>query len=1062
MKTGLTRFSGLAVTLCVIAALHQTLQADASTYNVTNTHSSGAGSLSQAMSQAQSDTNAVINISPGLGAIALSSTLPAVQNNLVLNGNSNTISGAGSNRIFFVNAPAATVQINGLTLSNGMAQGGNGGVGFGSGGGGAGLGGAIFLNAGNLTVSNISFLNNSAHGGAGSVGFDAGLNPTLGGGGGGGGLNFNGGAGAGGTVDNKTYEGPAGGGGALTSAGATVTFRSTFGGTGGGANGGTGGSVGLGKTAGNGVSPSLPDGGGGGGGMSSGPGTGGNGGNGSDFGGGGGAGSSDNGNSGKSGNGGFGGGGGGGAFSLGGMAFPGGNGGFGGGGGGGGKGLISTNATNASFALGGAGGFGGGFGSTGTNGNGGGALGAGGAIFARAGATLAIQDSTFNEDTVTGGSATSPATNGSAIGQALFLGGNVNYIVSSGTNNLSETIGGGNDTNAEGSLTKSGAGTLALTAAESYTGATTVNAGTLEIMSNIVLQSPAITINSNAVLEYNYSTRILQPGTTYSGTGTLRVIGSGTPTFGTNPVTVSFSPGALIDIQSGQLTGSTSRSGIWTANQASMNIAGGAVFDAVDAGTSATMQIDALSGAGTFEGGYSGNPNGLSTVTIGAAGGGGNFSGTLKDDSNAHLGVVKTGTGTEIFSGIDTYSGATTINGGALVVSNTVLHSPAISIAAGAVLNYSEANGAVQPGTTYTGAGTLRFTGTGNLTFGSGRVGLGLSPGALIDIQSGEFTGSSGYNGYWISNQASMNITNGAVFDAMDAGPTGTMQLDALTGGGIFQGGNSSFTAVAAVTIGVAGGGGTFSGTIKDDIGGSVEIVKTGSGTEIFSGPNTYSGNTIVNAGILIINGTAGSGIVLVNGGALGGTGTISGAVSIGPGATLAPGAPTGTLTMLNTLTLAGNTLITLNAGAASSVAGLSGIDYSGTLTITNMGGPLSTGSAFKLFSAGSSSGNFSSIIGNPGAGQAFRFNPANGVLSVVSTTLPTTPTNLTFKASSTTLTVNWPASYTGWVLQAQTNPIWLGMTSSNWLDVTGSGSTDSMTFAISPTNNVFFRMRQP
>jgi autotransporter-associated beta strand protein len=237
--------------------------------------------------------------------------------------------------------------------------------------------------------------------------------------------------------------------------------------------------------------------------------------------------------------------------------------------------------------------------------------------------------------------------------------------------------------------------------------------------------------------------------------------------------------------------------------------------------------------------------------------------------------------------------------------------------------------------------------------------------------------------------------------------------------------------------------------------------VKTRSGTEIFSGANTYSGNTIVNGGTLIINGTAGSGIVLVNSGTLGGTGTISGAVSISPGATLAPGAPTGTLTMLNTLTLAGNTLITLNSGAASTIAGLTGIDYSGTLIITNIGAPLRIGSSFKLFSAGSSAGNFSSIIGNPGHGQVFRFNPGDGVLTVISATLPTTPTNVTFKATSSTLTVNWPVSYTGWILQAQTNPVWQGMTS-NWVDVTGSDSTDSMTIAISPTNNVFFRMRGP
>jgi autotransporter-associated beta strand protein len=1051
MKTGLT-----VAILCIAASQHS-FEAGASVYNVTNSKASGAGSLSQALSQAQTDTNAVINIGPGLGTITLNGALPAVQNNLVVNGNSNIISGANSNRIFFVNAPGKTVQINGLILSDGFAQGGNGGLGYGGGGGGAGLGGAIFLNAGNLSVSNISFLNNSARGGAGSAGFNAGLNPTLGGGGGGGGLSFNGGNG-GGSVNNKTYEGPAGGGGALTSVGQTVNGGTAFGSTGGGANGGIGGSAGLNASAGNGVSPSLADGGGGGGGMSTGPGTGGTGGNGSDFGGGGGAGSSSNGNSGKSGNGGFGGGGGGDAFSRGGIAFAGGTGGFGGGGGGGGKSLISTNSTNFSYALGGSGGFGGGFGSSGTNGNGGGGLGAGGAIFARAGSLLTIQDSSFTGDAVTGGNATSPATNGSAIGQALFLGGNLNYFVSSGTNNLLETIGGGNDPNAQGGLTKSGAGALALSGGLSYVGNTTVSAGTL-VVSNRTLVSPVITINSNAVLAYSYSNHVLQPGTTFTGSGTLRFNGTGNPVFGTNAVNVNFSPGALIDIQSGKLTGSTNHGGLWTANQASLNIAAGAVFDAEEAGTSGTMQIDGLTGQGTFQGGFINNPNGgLSTVTIGAAGGSGNFSGTLQDGSRGRLGIVKAGSGTNIFSGTNSYSGSTAVSGGTLVVSNTVLHSPAITIASGAVLEFSEANQVFLPGTMFTGAGTLRFVGTGNPSF-SGGIGVGFSPGALIDIQSGELTGSYNRGGDWTSNQASLNITNGAVFDAMDAGPTGTMQIDALTGSGTFQGGASG---LATITIGVANGSGTFSGIIKDNVSASLGIVKTGSGTEIFTAANTYSGNTIVNGGTLVVNGTAGSGIVLVNSGTLAGTGTISGAVSIGTSATLAPGAPTGAMTMLNTLTLAGNTLVTLNSGAASKIVGLAGIDYSGTLTVTNIGGPLSAGSSFTLFSARSSAGNFSNVTGNPGEGLGLRFNPTNGVLSVVSTILPTTPTNLAFKATAGSLTVNWPASYTGWILQAQTNPLWLGMTSSNWLDVTGSGSTDSMSFAISPTNNVFFRMRLP
>ncbi len=863
-----TNSKRIALFSVVAASLGLAQVSKAAIYTVNNTNFTGAGSLAQALSQAQGDTNATINIASGLGTITLKDALPAIQNNLVINGNGNTINGAGTNRIFFVNAPSNTVQINGLTLFGGLAQGGNGGLGYGGGGGGAGLGGAIFLNAGNLTISGVSFSNNAARGGAGSIGFDGGTG-GFGGGGGGGGLAFSGGAGGQASADQgETYEGP-GGGGALTSGGVAGDPNSARAGAGGGVNGGQGGTLSLGGNAGAGASPTLPDGGGGGGGLTVAGGNGGNGGNGSDFGGGGGAGSSDTAVSGLGGNGGFGGGGGGGANSFA-DGYAGGNGGFGGGGGGGGGGGDANGAGST-------GGFGGGNGANGNTGNAGGGLGAGGAIFARLGSTLTLLDCTFNGDTVAAGSAgASPATAGLAIGQALFLGADVNYSVSMGTNTLAETIGGGNDANARGGFTKSGAGTLVVASAESYTGTTTVSGGTMKVVNNL-LPSTAVNIASNAVLEYNYSYRVLGSSVTYTGSGTLRETGAGQVVFGPGVINVDFSPGALIDVQSGIFYGSSSYGGIWKSNQASINVAGGATFDAVEAGFAAAMQIDALTGAGTFQGGYFGNANGgLTTLTIGVAGGSGTFSGTLKNDASARLGIVKTGAGTETFSGAN----------------------------------------------------------------------------------------------------------------------------------------------------------------------------------------NTYSGGTTISNGTLVVNGTAGSGAVIVSGGTLAGVGTIAGPVSVGPAGTIAPGAPLGTLTISNTLTLAGNTLVALNSGANSKIVDLSNVTYGGTLIITNLGGPLSAGNTFTLFSAASSSGNFGDVAGSIGNGLAYSFNPANGVLTVV-TTVAGPPTNIIYTAHSGALTVSWPSSYTGWVLQAQTNPPTMGLTG-HWMDVPGSESVSSMTFTIVPTNSVFFRLRQP
>jgi fibronectin-binding autotransporter adhesin len=97
------------------------------------------------------------------------------------------------------------------------------------------------------------------------------------------------------------------------------------------------------------------------------------------------------------------------------------------------------------------------------------------------------------------------------------------------------------------------------------------------------------------------------------------------------------------------------------------------------------------------------------------------------------------------------------------------------------------------------------------------------------------------------------------------------------------------------------------------------KVTKTGKGTVIFSGNNSYVGQTIVSAGKLVINGnqSLASGIVTVASGAiLGGSGTIGGATSIAAGGTLAPGNSIGILTLANSLSLADGALLSFELGA--------------------------------------------------------------------------------------------------------------------------------------------------
>jgi len=106
---------------------------------------------------------------------------------------------------------------------------------------------------------------------------------------------------------------------------------------------------------------------------------------------------------------------------------------------------------------------------------------------------------------------------------------------------------------------------------------------------------------------------------------------------------------------------------------------------------------------------------------------------------------------------------------------------------------------------------------------------------------------------------------------------------------------------------------------------------------------------------------------MVASGATLGGIGIIRGPVTVAQGATLAPGDNNiGTLSISNTLSLAGNTVMEISksaAGATNDMLSLSTpLTYGGTLTASNIGtNGLAMGDSFKLFSASSYAGAFSS-----------------------------------------------------------------------------------------------------
>jgi len=250
--------------------------------------------------------------------------------------------------------------------------------------------------------------------------------------------------------------------------------------------------------------------------------------------------------------------------------------------------------------------------------------------------------------------------------------------------------------------------------------------------------------------------------------------------------------------------------------------------------------------------------------------------------------------------------------------------------------------------------------------------------------------------------------------------------------------------------------------TYAGAINGSGTVTKQGAGRLLLTGAHTYTGVTTVSAGTLLLNGVIAS-AVNVTAGTLGGNGLVRGPVTVQAAGRLAPGTSIGTLTISNSLTLSGVTIMELDATANTNdhVRGLSIVTYGGTLMLSNIAGSITPASAFKLFSANTYRGAFASLNpAIPGPGLAWNTNTLvmDGTLRVVSTL----PVSISNAISANLLNLSWPSDHIGWRLQAQTNPISVGL-STNWVTIPNSLATNQMTFNIDRTVGcVFYRLIYP
>jgi len=355
-------------------------------------------------------------------------------------------------------------------------------------------------------------------------------------------------------------------------------------------------------------------------------------------------------------------------------------------------------------------------------------------------------------------------------------------------------------------------------------------------------------------------------------------------------------------------------------------------------------------------------------------------------------------------------------------------------------------------GGTFPTAGTMAFGVDSVPTTGtvvSGPIGTGplfLAPEAGSATGSGTVQASGGARTIanpiqYPSGTNNLTLIVGGTNDITFTGPVSLNGIDGVTSASfpsrIFQIANTGAT--------------IFAGPISDS-SSFYALTKTGTGTLYLNAANTFTG------------------VITNSAGRLAGTGSVAGSVVVTTNASIGGGSATsmGTFTIGGNLSLTnGNGYFRINrSGLVSdnvSVAGTIANSGTGTITVTNLGAALQIGDAFTLFNKPVTGG---STLAVTGGGMAWTNMLAiNGTIQVLSELTANYPTNVTFDVNGTTLTIGWPSTHLGWILQAQTNTMSVGLTTptNTWTDVSGTGSGTNATITINHSNpTVFFRLRHP
>lgn len=557
-----------------------------------------------------------------------------------------------------------------------------------------------------------------------------------------------------------------------------------------------------------------------------------------------------------------------------------------------------------------------------------------------------------------------------SFGNITATSANTKKLILTGTSNTENTIAGAigqNSATFTTALLKAGNGTWVLSGPNTFTGITSLCAGTLRLdfskagspTNDIINSASALTL-SGGILELKGKTSSATSqtfaSTTFSGKSQSKIVVDSNGGAGTTLAlkAITRSAGATVDFvlpNAGSITTTTATvtNGVMSAGGVAYATVSGSDWATVKSGAVASLiasdyktNSDSTKWLSTDNVSLSANATSVTTrsintlklsdgasvalntgqtLTLGAGGllvvgsGAGSISGgtlkgaggttkelvvfqnntagrfdilsTIVDNTNASD-LTKSGAGILGLSALNTYTGVTTINGGVLEVDKLANGGQASSI--GQASNTA--------GNLVINGATLRYTG---------------------GVASTD-------RGFQIGN-------SGATLDASGSGAitfTGSIGFQSTSG--------------IATTLTLAGSNtanNTLGGVLADNgLAAFSSLTKTGVGTWVLTDTHTYTGQTTIQQGKLVVNGTLSASTVVEvqNGGILGGRGSV-GTVKVASGAAIAPGNSIGVLHAGNTFFEGGGRYVfELNSGGTGT-AGVNWDQYAiiGSLVLQNL-----------------------------------------------------------------------------------------------------------------------------